>query len=144
MVQSAYINFLGNVSTQWQYDCAHQGVSVGWMDIYDEHITCQYVDITDFEAGIYTLKTILNPNNVVAELDTSNNEANATFEYNGDLTSYYWSTYRPCKSDMKTWTRAMNSMLVLCMALDIGLPELNGQWRPNGHGVANLIKVIQL
>ena len=81
------------------------------MDIYDQHISCQFADITNLSAGTYTLKTIVNPNQVVQELDYSNNEANTTFYFNGDINTYYWSDYIPSRSDVREWRKAMNSML---------------------------------
>ncbi len=48
---------------------------------------------------------------IITELDTSNNEAITTFEFDGDISSYYWSNYKTCRSDMKKWTNAWNNML---------------------------------
>jgi len=98
------------VSPTDQYDCNDQGISVGWMDIYDQHISCQYADITNFSAGTYVLRSIVNPSQIVEELDYTNNYANTTFYFDGTITSYYWSDYTPSRRDVKTWRQAMNSL----------------------------------
>lgn len=49
------------------------GISVGWADIYDAGLDCQWVDITDVPAGDYTLELAINPDEVVAEATFDNN-----------------------------------------------------------------------
>lgn len=49
------------------------GISVGWADIYDAQLDCQWVDITGIAAGDYTLELHVNPNEVVTESSYDNN-----------------------------------------------------------------------
>jgi hypothetical protein len=49
------------------------GISVGWADIYDSGLDCQWVDITDVPAGDYTLELHINPDEVIAEASFENN-----------------------------------------------------------------------
>jgi hypothetical protein len=49
------------------------GISVGWADIYDAGLDCQWVDITDVPAGDYTLELAINPDQVVDEATFDNN-----------------------------------------------------------------------
>lgn len=49
------------------------GISVGWADIYDSGLDCQWVDITDVPAGDYTLELHINPDEVIAEASFDNN-----------------------------------------------------------------------
>jgi hypothetical protein len=37
-----------------KYGCSNQGISAGCGDIYDSYLSCQWIDITDLEEGIYT------------------------------------------------------------------------------------------
>ncbi len=60
-----------------KYDCDHQGIQKGWEDIYDPTLPCQYLDITDVPAGTYWLEVVVNPNQVITELDYDNNHARA-------------------------------------------------------------------
>lgn len=34
-----------------RFDCAHQGLSEGWSDLYAKDLDCQWIDITDVPAG---------------------------------------------------------------------------------------------
>jgi hypothetical protein len=52
---------------------ADMGISVGWADIYDAGLDCQWVDITDVPAGDYTLELHINPDEVIAEASFDNN-----------------------------------------------------------------------
>lgn len=42
------------------YDCGNQGISVGWEDVYDESLDCQWIDVTDLSPGDYTLSVTVN------------------------------------------------------------------------------------
>lgn len=42
------------------YDCANQGISLGWQDVYDKTLDCQWIDVTGFPAGDYTLSVTVN------------------------------------------------------------------------------------
>ena len=43
------------------FDCANQGVSQGWSDIYDRPLSGQWLDITGVPAGRYILRVTVNP-----------------------------------------------------------------------------------
>ncbi len=42
------------------YDCANQGIGVGYGDIYEDVLPCQWIDVTDVPPGDYTLRAALN------------------------------------------------------------------------------------
>jgi hypothetical protein len=50
-----------------------QGLSVGWVDIYDKTLPGQNIDITDLPDGIYWLESEVDPQNHVLELNEDNN-----------------------------------------------------------------------
>ena len=53
----------------WQ----RQGMSVGWRDTYDFDTGGQFVDISFLLDGIYALKSTVDPDNLLKELDRGNN-----------------------------------------------------------------------
>jgi Lysyl oxidase len=65
-----------------KYDCNNQGIQRGWADIYTAFqgnstnlLSCQWVDITGLEAGIYMLEIEVNPVGRLPELTRTNNIA---------------------------------------------------------------------
>ncbi len=56
-----------------KYHCENQGISVGWADIYDRGIDCQWLDVTGLPPGDYTLRIVVNPENAFEESVTTNN-----------------------------------------------------------------------
>lgn len=67
-----------------KFACANygdQGISVNCTDIYRYTVDCQWVDISDIEPGIYTLKVAVNPEFKVPEISYENNAAVCTFYY---------------------------------------------------------------
>jgi hypothetical protein len=56
-----------------QYDCEHQGISVGCADNYVAGLKCQWVDITGISNGDYQIRVQINAERSVEELDYSNN-----------------------------------------------------------------------
>jgi Lysyl oxidase len=50
-----------------------QGISMGWQDIYDAHLDCQWVDITGVASGDYQLEISINYEQVIEELSYGNN-----------------------------------------------------------------------
>jgi hypothetical protein len=57
---------LDTYSWAWQnapgrFDCANQGISRGFADIYEDDLPCQWIDVTDVPPGEYTLRAVLNP-----------------------------------------------------------------------------------
>jgi hypothetical protein len=65
----------------WKYDCNHQGIQRGWADVYHAYaqgtnlLSCQWVDITGLDAGIYMLEIEVNPIGRLTELTRTNNLA---------------------------------------------------------------------
>jgi hypothetical protein len=62
-------------ATSHQFTCEHQGIQSGWADIYDAVLPGQWIDITGVPAGQYTLEVTMNPLQVLAEDDYTNNTA---------------------------------------------------------------------
>ena len=46
-----------------KYTCGNQGISAGCGDIYGAGLSCQWIDITDLESGVYTLVMSVNWDN---------------------------------------------------------------------------------
>lgn len=42
------------------YTCFNQGITVGWLDVYDRYLDCQWIDVTDVPYGDYTLRIDVN------------------------------------------------------------------------------------
>uniref|UniRef100_A0A1A9X3F4 protein-lysine 6-oxidase n=1 Tax=Glossina brevipalpis TaxID=37001 RepID=A0A1A9X3F4_9MUSC len=61
-----------------KYNCANfgdQGISVNCSDVYLYNLDCQWVDITEMNTGLYTLKIAINPEFKVSEMSFDNNAA---------------------------------------------------------------------
>ncbi len=58
-----------------KYHCEDQGITPGWTDIYESHLDCQWIDVTDVPPGPYTLEVEVNPARLIAESDYANNVA---------------------------------------------------------------------
>jgi hypothetical protein len=43
-----------------KYTCTNQGISVGWSDVYDASLDCQWIDVTGVPAGNYLLRVTIN------------------------------------------------------------------------------------
>jgi hypothetical protein len=56
-----------------RYDCENQGIQRGWADVYHRDLSCQWVDITGLEAGVYLLELEVNPVGRLPELTRTNN-----------------------------------------------------------------------
>jgi hypothetical protein len=63
------------------FTCSYQGIQAGWADVYNgstpalpNGLPCQYIDITGVPPGNYVLQMIVNPDNVLPESNTANNE----------------------------------------------------------------------
>src|SRR5439155_13746960 len=57
------------------YHCSLQGISVGFTDTYATGLDGQWIDITGVPAGDYVLEVKINPDRVIRELRTGNNQA---------------------------------------------------------------------
>lgn len=51
------------------FDCNNQGISVGWADVYDRTIDCQWIDITGVPPGTYILEVEVNATGKINEGD---------------------------------------------------------------------------
>jgi len=56
------------------YNCANQGISPGWADVYGASIACQWIDVTDVPSGSYQLHVIIDDSGVLEDIDHGNNE----------------------------------------------------------------------
>jgi hypothetical protein len=56
-----------------KYDCTSQGISVGWSDVYDPTLPCQFIDVTDVPSGTYRLEVEVNPDRTITESRYDNN-----------------------------------------------------------------------
>ncbi len=61
-----------------------QGITPGWIDIYDSNTPGQLIDITGLPDGAYALVSRANPDDVVYESDIRNNIAIPLIEISGD------------------------------------------------------------
>lgn len=59
------------------YTCEKQGLSVGWNDVYDDELDCQYIDATGIPEGSYTVRQCVNPKQRYMETTYENNCAEA-------------------------------------------------------------------
>jgi hypothetical protein len=57
-----------------------QGLSVGWIDIYEYHLPGQWVEITSLKDGLYALVSTVNPDHLLYEEDFLNNTGVTYFE----------------------------------------------------------------
>jgi hypothetical protein len=51
------------------YDCAFQGLSSGWADVYDRGVPGQWVDVSGLAGGDYVLVITVNPDGALFEAD---------------------------------------------------------------------------
>src|SRR6266498_3563398 len=70
--------------TYMRCDDKSQGITAGWIDIYEYYLPGQSIDITDVPDGIYALRSIVDPGNQFRELNRSNNAAVLYIEIEGD------------------------------------------------------------
>ena len=71
--------------TQRVYNCTNkgdQGISVGCADNYKNNIDCQWIDVTDIDAGDYVIRVNVNPTRNVPESDYANNAAFCNIKLN--------------------------------------------------------------
>ena len=64
---------LEDVSQYWKgypthgYTCSNQGISVGWGDLYQKTLDCQWLDITNVASGNYLLEVVINQSRFINE-----------------------------------------------------------------------------
>jgi len=68
-----YYQYPGTEDRGANYTCSNQGISRNWQDVYGGHLDCQWVDVTEIEAGDYDLWVDLNYEHLLLESDYSNN-----------------------------------------------------------------------
>jgi hypothetical protein len=61
-----------------------QGISTGWIDIYEFDLAGQVVDISTVPDGVYALRSIADPENQLRELDDANNAAMVYIQISGN------------------------------------------------------------
>jgi hypothetical protein len=72
------------------YNCFNQGISVGWLDIYDRFLDCQWIDVTGLPYGDYTLRIEVNlpppgkAHPTLVERDYANNVAEIPVTVDGN------------------------------------------------------------
>jgi hypothetical protein len=59
------------------FGCDRQGLSVGWTDIYDDSLDCQFIDVTGVPPGTYVVRQCVNPKRKYDEASYENNCATA-------------------------------------------------------------------
>jgi hypothetical protein len=65
----------GDATMQF-FDCnQRQGLTAGWADIYIRGTDCQWIDITDLDAGVYQLAITVNAEGLIPESSLTNNSA---------------------------------------------------------------------
>jgi lysyl oxidase len=55
------------------YSCSDQGITRGWADVYSRFLPCQWIDVTNVQAGTYTLRIVVNPLRTLPESNYDNN-----------------------------------------------------------------------
>jgi hypothetical protein len=57
------------------YYCGFQGITMGWGDIYDSGLDCQWIDVTDLDPGNYDLTVHINSEHRIQEAGPEPNTA---------------------------------------------------------------------
>jgi hypothetical protein len=60
-----------------------QGISVGWVDVYEYHLPGQALDISDLDDGIYALRSVANLYGTLHERNYENNDTVLYFSITG-------------------------------------------------------------
>lgn len=68
---------LGNRGQRFFFQCGttFQGISVGWEDLYTKELPDQWIDITSLLPGEYWLESVVDPLDLILEVDETNNVA---------------------------------------------------------------------
>lgn len=61
------------------------GISPNWYDIYPWWRSDQYVEVSGLTDGVYELVTVINPDGLIEETDSDNNEASSVLRIVGDV-----------------------------------------------------------
>lgn len=61
-----------------QFTCRRQGITRGWADTYGPGLDCQWIDVTDTPYGNYSLTVEVNPDQIIPELDYTDDTTTVT------------------------------------------------------------------
>ncbi len=61
------------ISSDSKYNCANQGITAGFVDVYGATLPCQHIDITGIPAGNYIMEVEMDPDNIIPESNEANN-----------------------------------------------------------------------
>ena len=93
-----------NGPVEGKYTCDYQGLSIGWEDVYDKSLDCQWLDITGIPSGQYILRVVANPDAILHESNLQNNVAQVLIDLPSTTTP---PTNKPPKcvnhDDWKKW-----------------------------------------
>jgi hypothetical protein len=64
---------LAPASSDGVFDYFLQGITSGWVDVYDWYLPDQYMDVSGVPDGVYLLQTEADPDGLLVESDRSNN-----------------------------------------------------------------------
>jgi hypothetical protein len=67
----------GTTAAAKYLDCANQGLTPGWGDMYAAGLPCQWIDITNLPPATYQLRVTANPEHLFEEARLDNNAATA-------------------------------------------------------------------
>lgn len=78
--------FLENIPRAAYTSCGReiQGMTVGWVDTYGSHLPGQIVDITHVPDGVYALRSVADPGDLLLEFEEDNNSATTYIRIEGD------------------------------------------------------------
>lgn len=62
-----------SIATYVKCDSDIQGISVGWIDIYEAKVLGQEIDISELDDGFYVFRSTVNPDKRIIEKTTDNN-----------------------------------------------------------------------
>lgn len=96
-----------------------QGISVNCGDLYSRFLDCQWIDITDVGVGLYLLRLIVNPDNLVVESDHRNNELTCVIELKPNFGMQTYSCKLSGRKLLQEWHPHNFSIpaIVLCNSL---------------------------
>lgn len=80
---------------------SRQGISAGWIDAYRSYIGGQFVVITGLPDGVYTLQSVVDPENIIEEGDETNNGSVVYFRLIGETLEVLEEVYHPPKPGME-------------------------------------------
>jgi hypothetical protein len=76
-----------------------QGISAGWTDTYEAHVGGQFVEISSLRDGLNALRSTVDPENVILELNEENNSAIVYFRLDRGRLTILESPYTQAESE---------------------------------------------